>query len=235
MKKSLIGILVILVLALIGLYLFGGMLISKVAVAGVSAFVPQVTKTPVAMGNLHVSPLTGSGTVNAFVLGNPEGYKSDFSISFGSAHIDVAPFSVLGDRILIEKIHVYQPKFNYERKVLTSNIKQILKNVQAASGRPVEGEEVPIKEAPETPVRIEIKELIIEEGQVSFSMAGTSVPAPLPKIVLRDLGTSSGGIPPDEMTFEVLSVVLRQVIEAAAKSPGSAIDGVKNLFGGGDG
>ena len=75
-----------------------------------------------------MSPLTGSGTIEGFVLGNPEGYKSEYSISFGSAHMDVAPLSILGDRILVEKVHVYQPKFNYESKLLTSNIKEILNN-----------------------------------------------------------------------------------------------------------
>lgn len=232
MKKSLIGILVVVVVALVGLYVFGGMLISKVAVAGVEAFVPQVTRTPVKMEKLSVSPLTGSGTVHGFVLGNPEGYKSEYSISFGSAHMDVAPFSILGDRILIEKIHVYQPKFNYETKLLTSNIKEILNNVKAASGRPVEDAEDPPEKVEDSGLRIEIKELIIDEAQVSLSLAGATVPVPVPKIVLRDLGTDEGGIPPDEMAFEVMSVVLQQVIQAAATSPGSAVDGIKKLFGG---
>ena len=234
MKKSLISVSIVAVLALVGLYVFGGMLISKVAVAGVQAFVPQITKTPVQMESLRVSPLTGSGTIHGFQLGNPEGFKSDFSISFGSAHMNVAPFSILGDRILIEKIHITAPKFNYERKLLTSNIKEILKNVQAASGRPVEGAEAPVEEAPPTSIRIEIKELIIEEGQVSMTMAGATVPVPLPRIVLRDIGTDEGGIAPDEMVFEVMSVVLNQVIASVAKAPGSAVEGIKGLFGGGE-
>ena len=233
MKKSLIGILVIVVVGAVALYVFGGMLISKVAVAGVEAFVPQVTGTPVKMEKLSVSPLTGSGTVEGFVLGNPEGYKSEYSISFGSAHMDVAPMSILGDRILIEKIHVYQPKFNYETKLLTSNIKEILNNVKAASGRPVEDAEGVPEKVEDSGIRIEVKELIIDEAQVSLSMAGATVPVPVPKIVLRDIGTDEGGIPPDEMAFEVMSVVLQQVLQAAASSPGSAVDGIKKLFGGG--
>jgi hypothetical protein len=64
-------------------------------------------------------------------------------------------------------------------------------------------------------------------------MAGSTVPLPLPKIVLRDIGTDEGGIAPDEMAFEIMSVVLNQVIQAAAKSPGSTIEGIKNIFGGG--
>jgi hypothetical protein len=238
-RKSLVGIIALLTLALIAVYFIGGTVISKVAVAGVDAFVPQVTGTDVRMGGLSVSPLTGSGEVHDFVLGNPEGYKSDHSISFTRAHLDVAPFTILGDRILIERIHVYQPSFNFERKLLTSNIKQILDNIKAASGRTVEEAENLPDEVKETGVRIEIKELIIEEAQVSFSMAGATVPVPMPRIVLRDIGTKDGGIPPDEMAFEVMSVVLRQVIEAAAKAPGGTIkeaaESIKNIFGGGEG
>ena len=234
MKKSLSVILVIGVVVIVALYLVGGMLIGKVATAGVQAFVPQITKTSVQMDGLSVSPLTGSGTVKGFILGNPEGYKSDYSIAFDEAHMDVAPFSILGDRILIEKIHIKGPKFNYEKKLLSSNIKEIMKNVQAASGRAEEGEEPPVEEAPESKIKIEIEELIIEEGQVAMTLVGATVPLPLPRIVLRNVGTDEGGIPPDEMAFEVMSVVLQQVIQAAASAPAGAGSSIKSLFGGGD-
>lgn len=234
MKKSLIALVVVLPALLIAFYFFGGAVLGKVAKAGVEAFVPQMTQTTVVMDGLDVSPLTGSGTVRGFVLGNPEGYQSDYSIAFDRAHLDVAPFSILGDRILIEKVHVYAPKFNYETKLLKSNIKDILKNVQAAAGRAPDGAADPAPEpAAESALKIEIRELIIEEGQVSLSLAGATVPLPLPKIVLRDIGTDEGGIPPDEMAFEVMSVVLNQVLAAAAKSPGGTVDGIKKLFGGG--
>jgi len=235
MKKRYITFGGIVVVVLVAFYLIGGMVLSKVAVVGVEAFVPQVTKTTVNLDSLKVSPLTGSGTLKGFVLGNPEGFQSDYSISFDMAHMNVAPFSIMGDRILIEKIHISGPKFNYERKLLTSNIKEILKNVQAAAGRPVEdGEtpEEPVEEAPPSEIKIEIKELIIDEGQVAMTLAGATVPLPLPKIVLRDIGTDEGGISPDEMTFEVMSVVLNQVLMSVAKSPGATVDGIKNLFGG---
>lgn len=235
MKKSLYVVIAVLVLGIVALYFTGSAVLGKVATAGVQAFVPQVTKTPVTLEGVSVSPLTGSGTAKGFVLGNPEGFKSDFAISFGEAHLDVAPFSILGDRVLIEKIHVSQPRFNYERKLLTSNIKQIMKNVEAASGRPVEDAEDVPEEFQETSLKIEIRELIIEEGQVSFSMVGANtVPVPLPRIVLRDIGTDAGGIAPDEMAFEVMSVVLGQVLGAVAKAPGSAIKGIGNIFTGGD-
>lgn len=235
MKKPLIVIVVLVPVLFIAFYLFGGIVLGKVAKVGVEAFVPQITQTTVSMENLSVSPLTGSGTIDNFVLGNPEGYKSAYSISFGRAHLDVAPFSILGDRILIERVHIYAPKFNYETKIISSNIKDILKNVRAASGREPESESDEVVDSKEpSGIKVEIRELIIDEGQVEVSMAGATVPLPVPKIVLRDLGTESGGVAPDEMAFEVMSVVMMQVIEAAAKSPGGALKGIKNIFGGGD-
>jgi hypothetical protein len=235
MKKVILPIVIVIPVCALLVYLVGGAILSKVASAGVEAFLPQMTGTPVRMDSLQVSPLTGSGTVSGFVLGNPEGYKSDYSIAFDEAHLDVAPFSILGDRILIERVRVRAPRFNYERKLLGSNIKEILDNIQAASGRVPDDAEIP-PDAPvpveKTPIRIEIRELIIEEGQVSLSAAGATVPLPLPRIVLRDLGTAKGGIPPGEMAFEVMTVVLRQVLEAVAKAPGSTLEGIRNIFGG---
>jgi hypothetical protein len=236
MKKALIAIAVLVPVVFLGFFLVGGTILSKVATAGMQAFIPQVTGTPVSVGGLRLSPLTGSGTVSGFVLGNPEGFQSDHSIAFDEAHLDVAALSILGERILIEKVHVRAPRFNYERKLLSSNIREILKNVQAASGRvPEDGKPAPEDTGPDADsrIRIEIRELVIEEGQVSISAAGASVPLPLPRIVLRDLGTDKGGIPPEEMVFEVMSVVLRQVLESATKAPGTTVDGIRNLFGGG--
>jgi hypothetical protein len=236
MKKPLIALVIVIPVLLVAFYLFGGILLGKVAKAGVEAFMPQMTQTTVSMDSLDVSPLTGSGTVHGFVLGNPEGYKSDYSIAFERAHLDVAPFSILGDRILIEKVHVYAPKFNYENKLISSNIKDILKNIRAASGRePESGEKTETEPQTASTLKVEIRELIIDEGQVEVSIAGATVPLPVPKIVLRDLGTAKGGVAPDEMAFEVMSVVMMQVLEAAAKSPGGAMEGIKNLFGGGKG
>ncbi len=225
MKKALIALGILLVVVVGGLYFFGGLVLGKVAKAGVETFVPQMTRTSVAVDRISISPVSGSGTVAGFVLGNPEGYSGDYSIAFDEAYMRVAPLSILGDRILIEKVHVRAPRFHYERKLLTSNINEILKNVQAAAGR---AEGAPAPEP--SKVRIEIRELIIEEGQVSLGGAGLAVPLPIPRIVLRDLGTAKGGITPDEMAFEVMSVVLRQVLEAVAKAPGSAVDSIRGLF-----
>jgi uncharacterized protein involved in outer membrane biogenesis len=242
MKKALIVLLSIIVVVVVGLYFVGGTIISKAAVAGVETFVPKMTKTSVEMESLHVSPLTGAGTIKGFSLGKPEGFKSGHSVAFDSVHLDVAPMSILGDRILIEKVHVYGPKFNYERKLTTSNIKEILANVQAAAG--ITGDE-PVEEETGEPIKIEIKELIIDEGEIAMTVAGATVPVPLPRIVLTNIGTDEGGITPNEMALEVMSVVFNQVLGSVAKAPGAAVEGVKNvnesiskgikgLFGGGD-
>jgi len=232
MKKIGITLGLLVPIILIATYVFFGIALGKVVKAGTEAFVPQVTKTPVSVGTIKISALNGSGKVEKFVLGNPDDFKSDYSISFESAELDVAPFSVLGDRILIEKIHVHTPKFNYERKLLTSNIKQILNNVKAASGRPVdeEAEAAEVEEIPPSEIKIEIRQLIIEQGSLAVTVGGQTVEIPMPRMELNNLGTDEGGIPPDEMAFEIISTVFQQVLASAGNVGGGAVDKIKGLF-----
>jgi len=231
-RKVLYFISGIVFLSLAGLYFFGGLLVSKVALVGIEAFVPQATKASVSVKDLRISPLSGSGTVRGFHLGNPEGYWSDYSIRFESAEVELSPTSLLRDTIIIERVRVFKPRFMLERRLLTSNIREILKNVEEAAKQAEKSNKGSAKESEtatqDEETRIIIKTFIIEEGMISLYMAGAAVPVILPRIELHDLGGK--GARPGQITLEVLQIVLSRVLTAVAKAPGGVYDGVKSLF-----
>lgn len=120
----------LLLVAYIGLSFFLGSIVR----AGVNSFGPKLTKTKVELAGAQLSPLTGSGSLSGLFVGNPAGWSSDKAFYLGKIQMKVQPFSIFGDHIVIDEIIIDQPEFVYETKIISSNIKDLLKNIEEFTG-----------------------------------------------------------------------------------------------------
>ena len=109
---------------------FLGTIVTK----GVNTFAPKITGTRVTLDSATISPLTGSGTLTGLFVGNPEGWKSDKAFSFAKIHVSVVPGSLIGDHIIVKDVLIDGPEFVYETKIISSNIKDLLKNIEKNTG-----------------------------------------------------------------------------------------------------
>ena len=86
MKKALLILGTVLVMAVVALLVvranLGGLIKKAVETVG-----PKITQTPMTIERVSLSPLSGSGSIKGFVLGNPEGYQSPFAIKFGASWV----------------------------------------------------------------------------------------------------------------------------------------------------
>jgi hypothetical protein len=158
----------------------------------------------------------------------------------------VQPFSIFGDHIVINEIIIDQPEFLYETKVISSNIKSLLKNIEEFTGR---GGEEPETESGE-PIKFIVKKFRLTNGKAKLGVGVGALPVPLPPISMDDLGVKEGGITPDQVVGAVMTNVLGGIVSAtgkaalkaggtvgagAADAAGSAVkktgDGIKKLFG----
>lgn len=226
MKKILrILFFVIPVLAVVGLvlvYFFMGAAVRK----GVEVFGPQLTQTEVRLDHVGISPFSGGGTIRGLWVGNPDGFRTEKAFYMGEVSVNLAPTSLLGDRILIKRIYISEPEFTYERRLTSSNINEILKNIEAATQREVtreEGKEV-------RAVKFEITEVIIENGKVGVGVGSNAVAVAMPRLELRDIGKSRGGITADEATLEIMKAVMASITRSVASSPSGAVDSLRRLI-----
>ena len=250
MKKLLIilGCLsAIVVIGAIAASFFLGTIVTK----GVNTFAPKITGTPVTLESASISPLNGSGTLTGLFVGNPEGWKSDKAFSFGKIHVSVAPMSLVGDHIIVKKVVIDSPEFVYETKIISSNIKDLLKNIEASigGGQAKPGDQPTTKDG--KPLKFEVKSFRLENAKVTLGVGPTAITMPMPPIVLTDLGTAEGGITPDQLAAKVMTNILGNITKAVAESAlnvGSASgaaatdatagaakkagEGLKKLFGG---
>jgi hypothetical protein len=235
-------------MAIIGLGFFLGSIVK----ASVNRFGPPLTKTRVELASAAISPFTGTSTIKGLLIGNPPGWHSDRAVYLGQAHVSIEPLSLLRDHIVVDEILIDQPEFVYETRIFGSNLKDLLKNIEASTGSDKESANQE-KTGSDRPVRFEVKRFRLQNAKVSIGFGPAAVAVPMPPMTLSNLGSKSGGITANQLTGVVMERVLSQVLLTAAKGIGhvskstgsaatdaavnaarKAASDLKSLFGGKD-
>ena len=186
-KKTLsgivVGIVVLAVIAIVAVFVFTGTTIKH----SIQVIGSQVTGCPVTVENIDVSLLKGEITIDNFVVGNPEGYKSESAFSLTKVHLSLVPSSLLTDKIHVREIQVIEPHVTYELGLTKSNIGQILDNVNRFAGD--DDSDTPETTGPGKDLQVD--HVLFEGGQVKMTaklLGGHGVPVPLPGVELKNLG-----------------------------------------------
>jgi hypothetical protein len=247
MKKKLYlvggGLLAVFVIGYLCLAFFMG----SVVRTGVNRFGPRLTKTKVELSGAAISPLTGSGTLRGLFVGNPAGWSSDRAFYLGQVGVKVQPMSIFGDHIVIDEITIDQPEFVYETRFVSSNIKELLKNIEDFTGSGAQAAQTKSGQ----PIKFVVKKFRLTNGKATVGVGPAALPIPFPDIALDDLGVKEGGISPDQLAAAVMKNVLGNIVTGSAKALGQvgttagaaglektkeaakkAADGIKSLFGG---
>ncbi len=233
---------------LVGLGIIGvivtAFFLGNIVTAGVNRFGPQITQTSVVLTSAAISPLSGSGTLSGLVVGNPKGWSDANLCTLGKVHIEMVPSSLLGDHIIINEITIEAPEFNYETKIVASNVGDLLKNIEQLTGS---ASAPPATAKNGKPIKFEVKKFRLQNGWVRLGVGPAAMRLPMPPVALDDLGTAQGGITPDQLVFAVMRRVTPSVIAATTQAVGKLIptggaataEGIKNagaaikgLFGG---
>jgi hypothetical protein len=214
MKKLFIALpLFLLVLAGV-LYLTLQFFLGSMVKAGVNKFGPTMTQSRVELQSASLSPLSGEGTLSGLAVGNPAGWSNANAFRLGTIHINMEPFSVFKDHIVINEIVIDQPEFLYETKLVASNIGDILKNVEAAMG----GNKAAEPQKDGKPIKMVIKKFTLRNGKVTLGVGTTALPLPMPPVELTDIGVKEGGVTPAGVVFAVMRSVTTSVVAATTQA-----------------
>ncbi|AOS43249.1 hypothetical protein Verru16b_00292 [Lacunisphaera limnophila] len=205
-----------LLLVLVGGYVVAAFFLGSIVKSGVNNFGPKLTQTKVELKAATVSPLTGSGTLRGLTVGNPAGWSAGDAFTLGHVHVDVDPMSIFGDHIVINEITIDAPVFNYETKIVASNIKDLLKNIEAFTGS---GGQEPATKDGKT-IKFVVKKFRLTNAQATIGAAGAALPVPLPPISLDNLGVAEGGITADQMASALMKNVLGSIVAGTANALG---------------
>lgn len=224
------------------------LMMGRIVKAGVNTFGPQITGTEVELADAEVSLFSGSATLTGLRVGNPEGWGEGDLATLGQIHLDLDPWSLLSDTIVIEDLDIEGPVFRYEMQGGTSNVDVLLGAVNKALGAMSGGEESPSEPATEpegetAPTLIAVGHFGLRGANVKVSAAGRTVDATMPDIDMTQLGTPEQGLTPSQLTLKLSSRVLTEITKAAATAMvqnkidqtvgGKVGDALRGLLGGG--
>ena len=204
---------------------------------GIQHVGPMITGVPMSVKHVAFNPFEGAVTIKDLIVGNPAGYSSPHAVKLGHFHLDIGMKSLLGKKVLIERIEVKGVELNYETSLLLkNNIQEIQDNVNKLAGGDQKQEKAPEKKekAPgQKPLQIDYLEL--RDITAWVIMKGTPAKAPLivAPIVMTQLGTGEDGITSVMVINDVLVSMITGVtkligVDAAVKSIGDLFSSKKD-------
>jgi len=208
--------------------------IGSIATQGVNTLAPRITGSPVTLESARISPWNGVGTLQGLFVGNPKGWQSDRLAYIGKLHLALDPMTLLSDTIVVEEVILEQPEFVYETKVISSNVKELLAQIEKNVGGPKPG-----KPAAEegSAKKFAIKRINLKGAKVTIGIGPAAVTVPMPDLELVDLGTREKGLNASQLALEVTKQIMPRVISAATDalmtmggtSGAAAIEGAKKF------
>ena len=238
MRKLFLSVVVILVVLIVVAVIVVGFFLGTIVKTGMETVGPKIMQVSIKVDAVKLTLVTGSAQVKGLVVGNPEGYKTPQAISVGSAAVDVNPFSVLSDKIVIRSVRVEAPEITFEGNPFSgNNLSAIMKNVNAATkGGGSEPTNATTKPAGQAGKKIEVDDFLITGAIVHVSLTGVSgkeMTLPLPDIHLTNLGKDNAGITAADLTRRVLDAITTATIKAVATATTDISHGAGKAAGAG--
>src|SRR5438105_2153586 len=232
MKKWLLGSVAVLLLAIGGgaWWLYGN--IDAVVKRAITRYGSEMTQALVSVEAVQLRSSDGAGTVRGLTVGNPAGFKTPFALKVGLIDVAVELRTLADPVIVIKRIVIESPEVIYEKGATQTNFEAIQKNIASALGTRSAGG----GGSAAAPVRkLIVDELIIRNARARAAaplLAGKTISATLPDIVLRHVGRAEGGITPAQLGEVVARTLSQRLIaslpfERVLKSLG---DRIKGLF-----
>ncbi|MEM1223224.1 MAG: hypothetical protein AAGH40_10695 [Verrucomicrobiota bacterium] len=226
-KKILLLLFVLVIAGLAAVYFFGSSALNNAIKHGVETFGPEITQTSVTLESVNLSVLSGSGTLKGLNIGNPEGFKSENIFALGEITVDIDPGSLMSDTIVINRLHILQPEISYEKTLSSSNVQELLKNIESFTGSGSEKTEEAPEESEGATKSVVIKELLIDEGKIYVGALGVGQTVPLSKIEMSNIGEDGKTISMAEVMDIILSQVTNSIGPAIANAGVLLQDGGK--------
>lgn len=214
MKKILIGLGVLVVIAAVGIFVFLGNL-NDIVRAAVEKVGSDMTQTNVVLNEVDIELTSGKGALRGFRVTNPSGFSDDAAFKFDEVSVSIDLGSVRSDPVIIKEVIISGPEVTYEfGDDGDSNLDKLNKAVQSKAGgskKSSGGGDAP---------NIVIENLVLQNGKVAVvaPLLNEKLSVPLPTIRLTDIGKEGKGATPEEIASQIMDAVLKGAQNAVANA-----------------
>lgn len=234
-RKKWVRITSYIVSALLILLIAGIIFIGQIVKGSIQTAGPLILGVPVSVKNVNIRLLGDLRIeVKDLVVGNPQGYSSPHALQMKNFVFCVKTFSLLSDKIIVDKLELTGVEVNYETSLFASNLNDIQNNVkkftpagEKESDADVDdAEENAPEESKETKLQvntIDISDITLRVIFKGGNVAG--IPLMMVPIHMKDLGTEPEGITVSGLIEEIFSKLLTGTSEVLTKSGNAVSDG----------
>lgn len=220
--KTLLKVVAGLIVVLLLVVVFAILNLDKGIKAAVESVGPKLTQSSVTLDDVELSLASGEGSLHGLVVGNPKGFKTPEAFSLGEIFLSLEPESVTTDTIVIKSIRIVAPEITYESANGTTNLAQLQKNVeQATGGGSTSGSSEAASGEEGAEKKLIIRDLQLNGGKLSYSnplLGDKALALALPDIHLTGIGEKSNGASAAEVVNQVLAAINKSAAGAVADS-----------------
>ncbi|MCZ4279227.1 hypothetical protein O4H49_00465 [Kiloniella laminariae] len=206
--------LITIALLIVGGFIFIYSSLDSVIKTAVESIASDMTQTRVELGDVQISPTTGEGRLQGFVMGNPDGYKANQALQFEEITVKVDMSTLTSDVVVINEVRILAPHITYELGPEESNIDTINRNTQSYSvNSSSDSSEGPGKE-------FIVEHLYLNDGEISVTAAplgDKTIDLALPDIHLKDIGKNDKGASPEVILQAALGAVTKNITGAVGR------------------
>jgi len=205
MKKVLLIVVIVIVLALISIPLW----IDSVARSAVEAGGTQAMGVPTKLEGLSLKIFGGACSLEGLHVANPEGFESPHFLHLGSGSVAVNLGSVMEDKVVIPTLTLDGIDIHLEQTLKGSNYGTILDNLKKEEQEEVK-DEAPGK-------KFVIEELVIRNvkatAHLSLGVIKPGVPLEIKEIRMQNVGSDGEGV----SMSQVFGYILTGLLDSVAK------------------
>ena len=204
MKKLLIGIFVILILAVAGGVYYVVANLDPIIKTAIEKYGSETTQTAVKVDNVLIRLTRGSAAINGLTIANPDGFSLPYAFSLGQIASDIDVDKTTKDKIAIELISISAPQIFYEINVDRQGSLNVLKdNLGTSSSAPGES---PSNTTQNDSIQLHIAHFLLEDAKLHAKITplnDKTYNLQLPTLELTNLNGT-----PQQITSQILSQLI---------------------------
>lgn len=213
MKKILLGLLALILVAIVAAVFYVLSNLDAIVKAAIEKYGSQATHTAVQVDKVRIKLTEGDGAVYGVTVANPGGYQTAHAISLGETGLGIDLKSLREEPYVINHVTVRAPQvffeMNADKKI---NLNELKKNLTASAGGGKAGADTGGDKSTTAAPRLIIKRITFEDGRIAAKVTplNKDYDLKLPALNMTNLGGSQGATP-----AELAREILQRLTDAA--------------------
>lgn len=174
----------------------------------------NVIGTEVSLSDVNITLSEGRAELHGLSIANPDGFSDASALSLGEIALELDLGSIGKDVLVINEILINDIGLLAEQAGSGINLQTLLNSLKSKQGSS-QGEAQPAEESGPSDFKLAVKQINFGGGNIALvSDQYGDRDLKLPPLALKDLGSASNGLTPDQLAQAALEPLLAQAKEA---------------------